>query len=236
MVLVPPDSPLRLIPTKLDKRAVLYFDGIRYSLHIFDLAAQRLAATIRELSQEQKDRSIIADRIALAISDAWMLIDSTHRLRELIEQAPRLRKKQVEVQLFLRRTVVVEDLRNHFQHFRTEIDSFVKESMPLWGTLAWAFADPDTGHPMNYTIAPGTFFNDAAIPMCTFDRLKGKYVERVLLQVGALKIDLATLAEQVTEFCIWYTEWFQATFPDTEHHAADVHFNVSIKPITKASP
>lgn len=235
MSLVPPDSPLRLVPTSLDRKAVLYFDGIRYSLHVFDLAAARLASTLLLLSREQEDKSAVADRIALAISDAWMLIDSIHRLRELVQQVPKLRKNLPELQLFLRRTRVVEDLRHFFQHFRTEIDAFVSQAMPLWGTLTWAYTEPETGEQRNYTIAPGTFFAGATIPMCTFDSREWRYVERVLLQAGSMKVDLATLLEQVAEFAAWYTEWFRAKYPDEDHHAADVHFCVTVRASPKDS-
>jgi hypothetical protein len=236
MTLVPPDSPLRLVPTKLDRKAVLYLDGIRYSFHIFDLAATRLAVTLEALSQVREDRSSIADTIALAISDAWMIIDSTHRLRELLQQAPKLRKKEPELQLFLRRTEVVEDLRNFFQHFRTEINDFASQAMPLWGTLTWVYIDPESGELKNFTIAPGTFFDGATIPTCTFDRLEWKYVERVLLQAGSKKVDLATLLEQVTEFAAWYTEWFRKNFPDAGHHDADLHFCIRVRAVTNPTP
>lgn len=233
MPLVPPDSPLRLVPVDLDRKAVLFYDGIRYSLHIFDIATSRLAVSLADLSRHQEDTGAIADRIALAISDAWMLVDSAHRLRELVEQAPRLRKNQMDVQLFFRRTAEVEELRHHFQHFRTRIESFVKESMPLWGTLTWACTDHQTGEPKNFTIAPGSFFEGVRIPMCTFDTLEGRYVERILLQVGPIKIDLATLIEQVTEFAAWYTEWFRTKFPHTDYLGADMHACFSVKRIAK---
>ncbi|MGZ8165179.1 MAG: hypothetical protein ACXW04_06790, partial [Methylobacter sp.] len=229
MALVPPDSPLRLVPTTLERKAVLFFDGIRYSFHIFDLAAARLTTTLHELSQEQEDKAAIADRIALAMSDAWMLIDSAHRLRELVEQAPRLRKKQPELQLFLRRTANVEVLRNFFQHFRNEIDAFANQAIPLWGTLTWAYVSPETGAPQNYTIAPGTIFNDVTLHTCTFDTVKWKYGERVLLYAGSTKLDLAALFEHVTEFASWYTEWFRIQFPDTDHHCADLHMCMGVK-------
>lgn len=233
MMLVPPESPLRLVPTTVDRKGVLYFDGIRYSLHIFDLAATRLAATILDLTKERPSHEAMADQIALAISDAWMLVDSAHRLRELVSQVPRLRKSLVEVQLFMRRLAPTEELRHHFQHFRTGIDAYADSGAPLWGTLSWAYVDQETGAPSNFTIAPGTFFDGAAIPMCTFDRLEWKYVERVLLQVGSRKLDLAILLEHVREFASWYTNWFAQNYPDTGHHAADVYLQVSVRAVEK---
>jgi hypothetical protein len=233
--LVPTGSPLRLVPTSLERKAVLFFDGIRYSLHIFDLAASRLPNTLAELSHEGQDADALADKIASAMSDAWLMIDSAHRLRELLEQAPNLKKNQPELQLFLRRTVPVEALRHFFQHFRTEIETFASRGMPLWGTLSWVRPNPETGQPENFTIAPGTFFHGAALPMCTFDSVQRHFVERVLLQAGPTQIDLASLLEHVTEFTSWYTEWFRNHFPDVDHHAADLHARLGVKLVPRAT-
>ena len=229
MSLVPAESPLRLVPASLDRRAVLFLDGIRYSFHIFDLAVERLAKTLPDLSSEKQDPALLADNIAYAMSDAWLMIDATHRLRELLQQVPKLKKKQPELQLFLRRTAKVEDLRHFFQHFRTEIEAFASRAMPLWGTLSWAHTNPETGEPENYTIAPGTLFEGAGMATCTFDRLKHNFVERVLLHAGPTQVDLADLTEHVSEFAAWYTQWFRDTFPDTNHLAADVYFRFVVK-------
>lgn len=88
----------------LDRKPVLYLDGIRYSLHIFDLAAERPAKALTELSSEQLEPKTLAEKIAHAMADAWLMIDSAHRLRELLQQAPKLKKNLPELQLFLRRT------------------------------------------------------------------------------------------------------------------------------------
>lgn len=188
MTLVPPDSPLRLVPTVLDRKAVLFLDGIRYSLHMFDMTSTRLAQTLDSIGRTQVEPNELTDRITWALSDAWLMIDSVHRLRELLEQAPRLKKNTPELQIFLRNTSGVEDLRNFFQHFRTEIDSFTELGMPLWGTLSWAYTNPNTGELENHTIAPGTYFEGAWVASCTFDRDKGAFLEKVLLYAGTKKL------------------------------------------------
>lgn len=229
MTLVPTDSPLRLVPSSLERRAVLFFDGIRYSLHIFDLAATRLALTLDGLSSGKFVHDDLAQHFAEGISDAWLMIDSIHRLRELLLQTPGLKKKILELQLFLRRTSAVESLRHFNQHFRTEIDSFTKIGMPLWGTLSWAYTNPQSGELENHTIAPGTFFSGAWVASCTFDKRQGKFLEKVLLHAGPAKLDLAELSLHVEEFVGWYTKWFQQQFPDIDHHGADLHLQFSLK-------
>ena len=234
MPLVPADSPLLKVPTALDRRTVLYLDGIRYSMHIFDIAFERFTATIQRLSNERQEPGTLAHSIAEAFGDAWLLVDAAHRLRELVQQLPGLKQKQPTIQLFLRRTAPIEDLRHFVQHFRSGIDTHVQTGHPLWGTLSWTRTNPTTGDPENFTIAPGTFFDGAIVPMCTFDSLEFRFVQRVKLQVGSLSVDLANVYDQVAEFAAWYTDWFSAAHPNGPHHGADFRTCFVIKRL--ASP
>jgi hypothetical protein len=221
MPLIPPDSPLLKVPANVDRRTVLFLDGIRYSLHVFDLTAARLTSALQLLSDDDQPTEELATRIALAISDAWLLVDVVHRLRELLQQLPRLKKKEPTLQVFLRQTASIEPLRHFVQHFRTGIDTYAATGMPVWGTLAWVRDNPSTGEPENFSIAPGTFFHGAFVPTCTFDTVANKYVERVVLQAGKLSVDLASLYEAVYTFAPWYTQWFASAFPGREHYGAD---------------
>lgn len=235
MSLVPPDSPLLKVPTALDRRTVLYLDGIRYSMHMFDIASERFAATVQRLTDKQHEAGALARSIAEAFADAWLLVDVVHRLRELVQQLPGLKQKQPAVQLFLRRTAPIENLRHFVQHLRTGIHTHVQTGQPLWGTLSWTRNNPITGDPENITIAPGTFFDGAIVPMCTFDTLEFRFVQRVKLQVGTLAVDLAVIDDQVTEFGSWYTEWFRAAFPNGPHHGADFRTCFVVKHQTSLS-
>jgi len=233
MPLVPPDSPLRQVPDSIDRRSVLYLDGIRYCFHIFDLASARLVTALQALSTSYVSPQLLADQIATAISDAWTMVDTVHRLRELLSQAPRLKKNSPELQLFIRHTSKIEDLRHFYQHFRTRIDSFASIGMPLWGTLSWIHTDLATGENHNYTIAPGTFFEGATVYSCTVDFVEMKYVERIALFAGSAMVDLAVLAEQVEQFTAWYTTWYQKQFPDVSHHAADLHIRTGVRAVQR---
>ncbi len=144
-MLITKTSLLRRIPKNVETRTVLFLDGIRYSIEIIDLAFRRLQETIEMISQMENKSDELSPKIVEAMSDAWVIIDSAHRLRELVCQFPKLKQKEPNVQLFLRNTEVVENLRNFVQHFRSGIDSFVEKGMPLWGTLSWAgSANPRT--------------------------------------------------------------------------------------------
>jgi len=237
VALIPNDSPLRRVPTKLDRRTILYLDGVRFSFESFDLASLRLATTLDQLARLRDDNTDLNSLIVSATTDAWSMIDAAHRLRELLQQLPGLKKNQPELQLFLRRTAPVEDLRHFFQHFRTEIQAFAERSnMPLCETLSWAWTDPANGQLENHTIIPGTYFERAEVSTCTFDTQRFKFVERVLLNAGPCKLDLADLNEHVQNFCAWYLAWFLHSFENLDHSAADVHLKLRVRPVIRSDP
>src|SRR5450631_3661313 len=102
MSLVPADSPLCRVPTGVDRKTVLFYDGIRYCFQIFDLTFTRLVESLQTLSSKDQQRDLLSERIASAVIDSWTLIDAAHRLRELLSQVPRLKKASPELQVFLR--------------------------------------------------------------------------------------------------------------------------------------
>ena len=210
---------------------ILFLDGIRYSLQAFELSSRRLAETLHHLAHLTKDREDLGELISAATVDAWSIVDSVHRLRELLQQLPGLKKNTPELQLFLRRTASIEDLRHYFQHFRTEIDSFVEKSMPLWGTISWSTANAETGLPETHTIVPGTFFHEASAASCTFDTEAGRFVGRVVLHAGPRRVDLADLETHVGAFATWYLDWYTSTFTGVERHGSDVHMRFEIRPV-----
>lgn len=231
MPFVPIDSPIRRIPTSLNRKEVLYLDGIRYCFEIFELVSLRLARTLHEIGQRDNASNPIAPLIVEATTDAWTLIDTTHRLRELLQQTPKLKKHEPELQVFLRRSKSIEKLRNYFQHFRTEIHSFADCGLPLWGTLSWVSGGDSSELPSNHCIIPGTFFNDCRAVGCTFDTHEGRFVERIVMHAGEMRIDLADLHDAVEQFVRFYIGWFEQTFNEKERHGADVHIRISLKPV-----
>lgn len=230
MPLVPTDSPLRKVPTTVERRDVLFLDGIRYCFEAFELSSRRLAHGLHSMGLRDDTAMPLGPQIVEVTTDAWTMIDVVHRLRELLQQVPKLRKKEPELQLFIRKTKSIEDLRHYFQHFRTEIDSFAERGMPLCGTLSWIFEKEDSAGPENHLLIPGTFFKDVWGMGCTFDTHENRYVERVVLLAGPKKVDLADLNDTVEKFAEWYTAWFCATFTDNDRYGSDMHIRFSIVP------
>jgi len=160
------------------------------------------------------------------------MIDSAHRLRELIQQMPQLRQKEPDVQLLERNTRDIEDLRHFVQHFRSGIDDFVAKRMPLWGTLSWGRISPETQLAECRTIVPGTFYGGVWAPSCRFDTVEWKFTDGVVLHAAGARCDLAQLFKRVADFARWFEGWFTSEFPGDDRHGSDVHFLYSMQKVS----
>ncbi len=210
---------------------VLYLDGIRYSIEIVDLAFQRLLEVLEKIARAGNASAELAPRIIAATADTWTIVDSTHRLRELVQQLPGLKQNQPEVQLLLRNTESLKDFRHFFQHFRTEIHSYVERRMPLWGVLSWTWINSNTGQAESHTIVPGTFYHQIQAAGCIFDTHTGRFIDRVVLHAGAKRFDLADVYDRVAAFAKWFEEWYERKWSGDGYHGADVHFAMTFQPI-----
>jgi len=134
-MIVEGDSPLIHIPEDLDKTQAMFLDGIRFSIVMTELAYERLCETLRRAIQEE----VVEPQFRIAASavlDAWSMVDSIHRLRELLQQMRGLRRSP-ELRAFLERTKGFEDLRHIVQHLRQEINALAMMGSPVWGQISW---------------------------------------------------------------------------------------------------
>ncbi len=224
------------MPKNLEPRSVLFLDGIRYSTELVDLAFRRLERNLEIIANHKADEGDLGFLIVEAISDAWAFVDSYHRLRGLIQQLPGLKQKQPKLQIFLRQSVQIDDLRNYIQHLRTIIDEFVETKMPLWGSVSWTRRDPETGIQENHIIIPGTYFNDCRVTGCVFDSHIGEFIEKLVLEVGLKRVDLAELHNGVERFWKWFEEHLKPTFENDECNSADAHIKLEVRPVEGQAP
>jgi len=136
-------SPLRRLPTGMDRAQAHFLDGIRLSIEILDLAHQRLRQTLIAMS----DRSNSLGRgvgVPLAMSDAWTIIDLLHRLSGLLQQVPKLKDRN-RCPSFRRliQDESIETLRNAIQHLNQDIRKRSDLGWPVLGVLGWAKFEDD---------------------------------------------------------------------------------------------
>ncbi|HSY09739.1 MAG TPA: hypothetical protein VK840_02380, partial [Candidatus Dormibacteraeota bacterium] len=133
------------------KKLVFYLDGLRYSFQMANLVSRRIRETLDEIAQNHPDK-YTEDQITSGLLDAWTLIDICHRVRELVQQTPKLSQNLTGIQIFLRGTAQIENLRHYVQHLRSGIPNIPVQSNPLWGVLSWTPTDNKT---VCYTIFSG---------------------------------------------------------------------------------
>jgi len=134
-MLIPEDSPLRKPPNNLSRKQILILDGIRYAAEIADLAYQRLAANLQTITGSASKPS--STEIAMAIADAWTVVDSVHRFHDLVLNMPGLKNAPWR-RLLSERTKDFLELRNSVQHQLGELNNLVSEASQIWGYLSWA--------------------------------------------------------------------------------------------------
>lgn len=72
--------------------------------------------------------------------DAWSVVDTTHRLRTLLQQMPGMKKSAKDspkLQFFMRHTEAVASMRNHVQHLNNEIRGLAARGEPVLGVVRW---------------------------------------------------------------------------------------------------
>ena len=96
----------------------------------------RLRTTLSGIDTTEADEPSF-DTTASAMLDAWAIVDSAYRMRDLVDGLPGLPKCAWTEEL-RRLTADVDDLRNRVQHQRGEISELAMTSGQLWGFLSWA--------------------------------------------------------------------------------------------------
>jgi len=211
-MIIKDDSPLRRIPTVLAREQVLFIDGIRYGISMADYAYARLCMAVDRITQhfisgEQSGKAVPnADaEINCAMNDAWSMVDSIHRLRELLSGMPNLKQKAVELRLFRKATNECLSLRNAVQHLRHEIRALVKMDQPVWGEITWvALESPQAEIFRCFFIYAGTVYHNFAGPAFQpFGKPVRCPVDHISLNAHGISVSLTDCHEslqQVTTF------------------------------------
>lgn len=110
-------------------------DGIRYSAEIADIAYARLVEKLVGIAGSIKQTT--SRDIAVAIADAWTIIDSAHRFYDLITHLPGLNQGKW-CKLLQIRIKDELDLRDCVQHQIDRVDNLITEKGQIWGYLSMA--------------------------------------------------------------------------------------------------
>ena len=197
-MIISPESPLRRLPQRLDREAVLFLDGIRLAIEMAEASLDRLGSALAELSRDDTPPELVQSLVVSALLDAWAIIDSTHRLRELLQHMPGGKQKRPELQVFYRNTTSAETLRHFIQHLREKVSPVAKGAVPLWGILSWrTTTDPKTGRERGYSIISGSFYPGVWARGAQFGDPVQSTFGFVHLNAGGTIVDLPALVDRM---------------------------------------
>jgi hypothetical protein len=134
-MLISKDSPIRRPPAEFSRRQVLILDGIRYAAEMAQIAYERLDAHLQGIAASPSEPRV--RDTAAAMRDAWSIVDSAHRLRDLVANLPGL-PHSLWKRLLQERTEDVAELRDCVQHQLERIDDLISNGGQMWGYLSWA--------------------------------------------------------------------------------------------------
>ncbi len=158
-------------PQPLTRHMVLFLDALRYSFQMAQFQRDEIDKLLPVLEEtESITGEYETDAVRLTLN-LWGIIDIGHRIRELIQQLPGLKKNAPEIQIFLRSTQTVEDLRHYVQHLRTGIHALPEKSAPLWGVISWV---SEKRKDTSFTLLTGSA-PDISVHSCAYDTWKKEF-------------------------------------------------------------
>jgi hypothetical protein len=182
------------IPTELDQQQDSFFDGIRYSVEMADLASIRLSESLWRICTVNQESPLAHVDVVSSFLDAWSMVDSIHRLSELLEQMPGLRKRRQSplYRRFMQEAAIVEKLRNVVQHLRGEIHEMARNGCPIWGSIQWlAVLDSQSEFCRCCAMTAGRIISGSQNIINPCDKVIQGCVDFITLQCKSLRLDLS---------------------------------------------
>jgi len=135
-MLIAQDSPLLRLPTQLNPKQTLFFDGIRHAAELADYAYTRLVESLTKIAVAASQREAQGSYTAPFL-DAWAVVDSIDRLRGLLRLAPGVTSipRSDGQPGFSEKTQVIRDLRNVADHIAERADYVIAEKSPALGAM-----------------------------------------------------------------------------------------------------
>ncbi len=201
------------------KRLVFYLDGIRYSFGMIKIAHDRLRETIYSLQTKNWEKKYLCTVTPSIMLDAWSVIDSVHRLRNLLMQVPLLKKNSPELRIFYDKTKGIEDLRNTIQHLRNEAEDFLDKNLPAMGILTWVvLLKPNDESASLYALVAGTTYPNV---LYQFVNPLGKViqspVDHITIMLGNHSASISDVIEQVEQVKFWLEEKLKELSEDKDN-------------------
>lgn len=187
------ESPFRHLPRDLDSTQRRFLEGVRFAVEMTQLSNTRLRGLLTAISlQRTYTLEASPDPVASAFLDAWSMVDSIHRLRELLLATPKMKKRGPLLEVFMRATSAVEPLRNRVQHLKGDLVNPKLGHLPVWGTLGWLWIiDASLSHFLSGVLTAGSDAGALRPILTPGNRDYHDQLDHITLSVGADQVDLS---------------------------------------------
>jgi hypothetical protein len=140
MPVLQPDSIVVRPPAGLPASDRVWLEAVGFSIAVADLVFERLRDLLGQLAAPNSS-SLHEGTTPAAFGDAWMFVDSAHRLGDLLGRGMGQFKTPEQSRLareFQGVGKVAFDLRDAVQHVADEARGLAGSGVPVWGALSWA--------------------------------------------------------------------------------------------------
>lgn len=158
--MIGPNSILRRLPPQLDRKQMLFFDGIRHAVEIIQFAHLRLRQTLTDLAINYQNKPLANDSFTIAFLDAWAIVDAIDRFRAFWELMPNVKRKagQLPGDTFSILSQPIRDLRNVADHLAQRAEYVIAQKGTALGVLSWYTALNIQGtEGISCILLPGTY-------------------------------------------------------------------------------
>ena len=189
------ESILNKLPSeKLNEKEIILFESIVHLVTTLNISYDRLKSMLLKNADDLAEE--------LLMIDVWHIIDTSHRLRCILEKTPGIKKNEPWFQLTLRKLQKTEDIRNFIQHYNREIDSLLTNVKPLLGHLSW-YEDINDKEFKVVTIIPGNIRKFQGLGVVNpAGRLIRDKIDLITFYIGNCKISLSDIFYQLIEFIV----------------------------------
>ncbi len=170
-----------------------FVQGVRIAVEMAQLSSTRLRDVLEATSVEGKyPGDAWPAQSASVFLDAWSLVDSIHRLRELLRAFPNMSKRGGLLKVFLQATSGVRTLRNHVQHLGGDLVNRDLGHLPVWGIIGWIWTiNGSHTRFRSGVITAGADANMLRPILLPMDRVFHDPLDHITLSVGGDQINLS---------------------------------------------
>lgn len=225
--LVTSTSALRRVPIAVADDDKVVLDGIRYSLEVADRAYKRLRETLWEISRNPEAEHV--ELYADVVSDAWTVVDSLNRLREMCEAGCSFLEHDF-YRSYAETLKQVILLRNSHQHMKGRLEKIIADKESAWGVISWfSLAENPPTHIDGHSLIAGTL---RSLENLTPEVPQHKFhmpVDAITMRSQRTEVPISQLMRATEEFAHQLDRDLTNLFPTDALHGRDAYTRVTYK-------